>query len=121
MPNELETPDYKGKDRRNGSKLRLGFQDYVKILLLAGGAIIWCSRLEWVVSANATDLEENKERIETCEKIDAKRETQVTLMQADLSHIKEDVKEVALEQKQLSNEMREGFLDIKELINKMHQ
>ena len=61
---EISAPEYHGKDRRNGSKLKLCLMDYAKLLMIilplfAGGVVAYMQ-----IGINSTALAENGIKIE---------------------------------------------------------
>ena len=114
---DVQTQEYKGKDRRNGSKLRLHFADYFKIMTFIGGAIIvgvtgWVT-LKMNVQAIADDVKENKECIEKTNEKDDKQEKILSKVTNDIENIKGDVQDIKVEQKETKALLIEVLREVK--------
>lgn len=98
MP-KLETANYNGNERRNGSKLRLSGGDYLKIIaIIIAGVVAWTT-LKLNVQALADDAQNNETKIEAVEKENHKQDEDIKVIQTSIEIIKEDVKEIRTEQK----------------------
>ena len=101
---DLQTTDYKGKDRRNGNKLRLGFGDYLKMITIiatvsVAGITGWVT-LKSNVQALAEDVKESKECTEKLELDNEKQDKDIVEIKSNVENIKEDVIEIKADQKE---------------------
>jgi hypothetical protein len=101
MP-ELETLEYKGQCRRNGTKLRLSVGEYIRIgtllsTLVVGSVVGWVT-LNLNVKALADDVEEVKTKeIKKIEK-DKLQDENIIIIQTDVKYIKQDVGSIKIAQ-----------------------
>lgn len=95
----LCTPEYNGKDRRNGSKLKLSIMDYLKITMIilplfAGGVVAYMN-----IGINSNALAENGVKIQEVKREDNRQNQTIAVIQKSIEDIKEDVGEIRIDQK----------------------
>ena len=101
---DIKTQDYKGGDRRNGSKLKLTAGDWIRLVVLlctiVGGGIIGWIKMDLSVQALAEDIIEVDEACEKSQKKDIEQDQSIAELSSGIDHIKEDVQEMKVEQKE---------------------
>lgn len=90
----LNTNDYQGKERRNGSKLRLSPRDWYTLLFVIVGATLWLGKLQWTATAQG-------EKIEKVEKAPQK----IALMQKDITYIQKDIQIIQQDVSNIDNKL----------------
>ncbi|KKL11537.1 hypothetical protein LCGC14_2544840 [marine sediment metagenome] len=110
MPH-LKTEDYEGKERRNGSRLRLSIGEQLRILTLVGtlliGGILFYFNTNSGMEALAKEAEASEERIKDVEGVNQQQNNDILVMQTDVQYIKGDVSEVKMDVKDILNLLRQ--------------
>ena len=102
---EVKTTDYSGRDRRNGSKLKLSISDYLKVLtigfsLLVAGITFYINTNN-ITSVLAKDVEISKEA-------DKKQDEAIIIIKGDIKYIREDMADMKVEQSIINAKLDEG-------------
>jgi len=89
---ELKTDDYKGKDRRNGGKIRLTPGDTIKLILIAGsviGAVTgWYFQTNYTVNSIAEANEAMALTVRVCGNENIKQDQAIGALTKDIQYIK---------------------------------
>jgi len=87
MTNEkriIDTPNFKGQDRRNGNgRVKLSMRDWYLLLTVIIATTLWLGKLQWMAAAQ----EKKIEKVEEAPK-------EIALIHRDIKYIKEDVGEL---------------------------
>ena len=118
MAREIVTNEYKGEDRRNGSRLKISLSDYIKIICIISGLIIsgiggWLT-LKGQVKANAENVAEASIDIKDIKMVNSKQNSDILMLQTDVKEIQKDVATLV----EYREKDRELLLTIKGLIER---
>ena len=124
----VKTIDYNGGERRNGTKLKLGFSDYMKVFTFLLTCAIVCIGFYFQVKIGLTeskkDITSQEVLIKTLEvgqvKLDKKYGEEIVGLRANIENIKKDIgnincniKEQQIEQKEQRQLLQKIYWELK--------